>query len=86
MRVDCADCTVRAVACSECVMGSLLGPSPVTADFDQGELAALSALADAGLLPRLRWSSATSNLSVTNITYAEGNPERSGPKAGAIAR
>ena len=86
MRVDCADCTVRAVACSECVMGSLLGPSPVTADFDPGELAALSALAEAGLLPRLRWSSKSPNPGVTNITPAEGNAGRSRTKAGAIAR
>ena len=73
MRVNCGDCTVRAVACSECVMGSVLGPSATAADFEQGELAALSALADAGLVPRLRWSSDRLPVTVTNITSVQSN-------------
>jgi hypothetical protein len=74
------------MACSECVMGSLLGPSIVSADFDPGTLAALSVLADGGLLPRLRWHSNRSDRDVTKITQPERNLERGRAKAGAIAK
>jgi hypothetical protein len=68
------------------MMGSVLGPSAASADFDQGELAALSALADAGLVPRLRWSSHRVAITVTNITPVQSNPNRLRANATAIAR
>jgi len=58
--IDCDDCAVRGAACKDCVVSVLIGvpgsdaagPAPVTLCDD--ERAALEALADAGLAPRLR--------------------------------
>lgn len=49
--IDCDDCAVRGAACSDCVVGVLLG---VPATLLDDECAALETLADAGLAPRLR--------------------------------
>lgn len=49
--IDCDDCAVRGPACRDCVVSVLLGV-PDTLLHD--ERAALEALADAGLAPRLR--------------------------------
>ncbi len=51
MIIDCDDCALRDLACGECVVTALLG-SPDEVD-DQG-WQALDALADSGLVPRLR--------------------------------
>jgi len=49
--IDCDDCAVRGPACRDCVVSVLLG---VPETLLQDERAALEALADAGLAPRLR--------------------------------
>jgi hypothetical protein len=49
--IDCDDCAVRGPACGDCVVSVLLG---VPKDLLEDERAALDALAQAGLAPRLR--------------------------------
>ena len=51
--IDCDTCLVRGLACHDCVVTVLLGPPPELAVADD-DLAALSALADGGLVPPLR--------------------------------
>ena len=51
MIIDCDDCAVRGVACKDCVVSVLLG---VPDELHEDEKAALEALAEAGLAPRLR--------------------------------
>ncbi|WP_343574140.1 hypothetical protein [Mycobacterium sp.] len=49
--IDCDDCAVRGPGCRDCVVSVILGvPETLLAD----ERAALEALADAGMAPRLR--------------------------------
>jgi hypothetical protein len=86
MRMSCGDCALRNLACGECVVGSLLGPSTGAADFGEGELAAIEVLAAAGLVPRLRWSPSASGVTVTKVTHTSRNHFRARAKAGAIAR
>jgi hypothetical protein len=67
--IDCDTCTVRDIACDDCVVGVLLGtptvpawatPSPdepggpLPLEFGPVEQRALEVLADHGLIPRLR--------------------------------
>lgn len=52
MIIDCDSCEVRGLACGDCVVTALLGAPPE--EFDDGESAALEALADSGLVPPLR--------------------------------
>ncbi len=67
MFVDCSECAVREVACGDCVVAVLLGypgepaaaptSEPGISDrmtIEQDERRALAALADAGMVPRLR--------------------------------
>jgi hypothetical protein len=49
--IDCDDCAVRGTACQDCVVSVLLG---VPERLHDDERAALEALAEAGLAPRLR--------------------------------
>jgi hypothetical protein len=49
--IDCDDCAVRGMACKDCVVSVLLG---VPESLLDDERAALEALAEAGLAPRLR--------------------------------
>jgi hypothetical protein len=51
MIIDCDDCAVRGAACKDCVVSFLIG---TPASLRDDECAALEALADAGLAPRLR--------------------------------
>ncbi len=53
MLIDCGTCQVRGAACGDCVVTALLGP-PTELDLDDVEQAAVSALADGGLIPPLR--------------------------------
>jgi hypothetical protein len=64
MIIDCDDCAVRGAACKDCVVSVLIGV-PESAESDSpgpgartslrdDECAALEALAEAGLAPRLR--------------------------------
>jgi hypothetical protein len=49
--IDCDDCAVRGPACEDCVVSVLLGAPDTLLD---DERAALEALAEVGLAPRLR--------------------------------
>lgn len=51
MIIDCDDCAVRGPACEDCVVSVLLGAPDTLLD---DERAALEALAEVGLAPRLR--------------------------------
>ncbi|MEU4674166.1 hypothetical protein AB0F91_40945 [Amycolatopsis sp. NPDC023774] len=53
MVVDCDRCAVRGHACHDCVVSVLLGP-PVALAWDADERRAVDALAEAGMVPRLR--------------------------------
>ena len=52
MIIDCNSCEVRGLACGDCVVSALLGGPP--AELDDGERAAIAALAGSGLVPPLR--------------------------------
>ena len=55
MIIDCDSCEVRGLACGDCVVTALLGSVPgQEVDIDEGERAALDALAGSGLVPPLR--------------------------------
>lgn len=59
MIIDCESCTVRDVACGDCVVSVLLsitGPGRNAPDISQGENLALEVLADHGLIPPLRFA------------------------------
>ncbi|HJQ45171.1 MAG TPA: hypothetical protein VJ870_02450 [Amycolatopsis sp.] len=51
--VDCAGCVVHGIGCADCAVGVLLNAPPVP-EFDRAELRAIDALAEGGLIPRLR--------------------------------
>lgn len=51
MVIDCNGCTMRDIACGDCVVSVLLGPMD---GLDGAEQAALAILADGGLVPPLR--------------------------------
>jgi hypothetical protein len=53
MLIDCETCTVRDIACGECVVGVLLGPTD-GGMLDNAERSAIAVLADSGLVPPLR--------------------------------
>jgi len=52
-RIDCDTCTVRGLACHDCVVTVLLGP-PDELTFDDDETRALDVRAAGGLVPPLR--------------------------------
>ncbi|QYJ04709.1 hypothetical protein KUV85_03230 [Nocardioides panacisoli] len=52
-KIDCDTCTVRGLACHDCVVTVLLGPPPELT-IDDTEQRALDALAAGGLVPPLR--------------------------------
>ncbi len=54
MIIDCDSCEVRGLACGDCVVTALLGAPPSGVELDEGECAALEALAGSGLVPPLR--------------------------------
>ena len=54
MLIDCDGCAMRDLACADCVVTVLLGGPPGAVEVDDAERAALDALADSGLVPRLR--------------------------------
>lgn len=51
--VDCGGCVVRGIGCSDCAVSVLLN-APPNPEFDHAELRAIDALAEGGLIPRLR--------------------------------
>ncbi|HBJ73137.1 MAG TPA: hypothetical protein DDY88_05405 [Actinobacteria bacterium] len=58
MIIDCEQCTAAPVACGDCVVSVLLGmpglAEPVAPLIADEHLAAVSALAESGLIPPLR--------------------------------
>jgi hypothetical protein len=53
MIIDCDRCSMRNVACADCVVSVLLSPTPGYG-FDDEERVALAVLAQSGLVPPLR--------------------------------
>ena len=51
--IDCDRCAVRGDACHDCVVSVLLG-APSSLQWDADERKAVDALAEAGMIPRLR--------------------------------
>jgi len=62
MIIDCGQCTMRDIACGDCVVSHLLGTRPITAELDLAadEERALRVLHGAGLVPALRMVSGQS--------------------------
>jgi hypothetical protein len=54
VHIDCDTCQVRGPACGDCVVTVLLGTPPHGVELDAAEQAAISVLADTGLVPPLR--------------------------------
>lgn len=55
MRIDCDECAMQHTAtCNDCVVAVLLRESGGPLEIDTAEAVALNAMADAGLVPRLR--------------------------------
>ena len=54
LHVDCDHCTASGPACDDCVITVLLGQPAGKVDLDSEERAALSVLAEQGLVPPLR--------------------------------
>src|SRR5687767_6693702 len=54
MLVDCDSCVVRGAACGGCLVSVVLGAPPAGVELDEAEQRALTVLADAGMVPRLR--------------------------------
>jgi len=55
MRIDCDECAMQhTVTCNDCVVTFLLSESEGPVEIDAAEAVALSAMADVGLVPRLR--------------------------------
>nr|WP_236789436.1 hypothetical protein [Amycolatopsis sp. GM8] len=51
--VDCGRCVVRGIGCADCAVSVLLNAPPAI-EWDDEELTAIEALAEGGLIPRLR--------------------------------
>ncbi len=54
LSIDCDQCAVRGLACSDCIVSALLGVPDDELTFDDAEQAALGALAASGMVPPLR--------------------------------
>jgi hypothetical protein len=54
MLVDCDQCELRDIACSDCVITSLVGTPRRCREIGEAESRALRVLADAKLVPPLR--------------------------------
>jgi hypothetical protein len=55
MRIDCDECAMQyTVTCQDCVVSFLLNDTDGPVEIDSAEAVALSAMADVGLVPRLR--------------------------------
>jgi hypothetical protein len=69
--IDCDSCAVRGLACGDCVVTVLLGISPAGVELDDAEQAAISVLADQGLVPPLRLVAALTPEAVGNSAQQE---------------
>lgn len=75
MLIDCDTCRVRGAACGDCVVSVLLGPpTDLGMELDEVEHAAVTALAEGGLIPPLRL--------VPIVTHGEPNPTDGRQRAG----
>ena len=86
--MDCDRCAIRGVGCSDCVISVLLA-APGKVELVEPELRALGALADAGLVPRLRLvplDEDTEDESVDTQPAVEESAERSAPYVGRHRR
>lgn len=72
MLIDCDSCAVRGLACGDCVVTVLLGTSPMGVELDDAEQAAISVLADQGLVPPLRLVAALTAETAVNSVTQEG--------------
>ena len=54
LSIDCDQCAVRGLACSDCIVSALLGVPDDELTFDDAEQAAFGALAASGMVPPLR--------------------------------
>lgn len=54
MLIDCNECSMRDIACADCVVSVLLDLPHRGIELDQEEQAALRVLAGSGLVPPLR--------------------------------
>jgi hypothetical protein len=66
LHVDCDRCIARGPACSDCVISVLLEPPAELVNLDSDDRAALSALADQGLVPPLRLIPAVRSANATS--------------------
>lgn len=71
MLIDCDTCAVRDLQCGDCVMTVMLAAPRRPVEINADEQAALSALADGGLLPPLRLVP-TSAAPVASATSSKG--------------
>ncbi len=76
MIIDCDSCEVRGLACGDCVVTALLGAPPGAMEIDDGERAAIDALAGSGLVPPLRLV----------LSLEPVDPERTGGGPNAVGR
>jgi len=58
--IDCDRCEMRDIACGDCVVGTLLG---LDVEIGEPERQALRTLADAGMVPPLRFMLPEANAS-----------------------
>jgi hypothetical protein len=54
MIIDCQSCQARGMGCASCAATTLLGPE--YQDLDPAEVRALTVLANAGMIPPLRYA------------------------------
>jgi len=54
MKIDCDSCALRDLACGDCVVTLMLSLPEHNNEVDDTELAALTVMAEAGLVPGLR--------------------------------
>jgi len=66
MIIDCASCEARGAGCRDCAATVLLGDE--YQDLDPAELRALTALANAGMIPPLRYAPRLARASLPRAT------------------
>ena len=55
MLIECDRCVMRDIACSDCVVTALLSAPGPDGELNEAEFRALRVLADARMIPPLRW-------------------------------
>ncbi|WP_297544581.1 hypothetical protein [Amycolatopsis sp.] len=77
LTVDCDRCQVRGDACADCVVSVLLG-APPEIEWDDEECRAIDALAEAGMVPRLRLVSPGSGGRRSRVAQSPGKRSLAG--------